>query len=932
MKCLLIARVFGSFSHSRHLLLSLVLMYPLLAANAAITPGVLYAWGNNSSGQLNVPSNLGSVIGISAGRLHSLAIQTDGKVVSWGNHVDTRLNVPTGLPAIAAVAAGGTHSLALGTNGAVYGWGDDAYGQHKPPATLGTVAAIAAGDTHSLALKINGVVVAWGNNDRGQAPLNLNLSGIIAIAAGEGHSLALRSAGGVVGWGDNSFGQISIPNLGAAVAIAAGTSHSLALRSDGKVFAWGDNSFGQSSVPSNLGSVLAIAAGGNCSLALLANHTVRVWGETTFSQLSVPSDLVNGLKLAGGAYHCLAIRVDPPVISTQPQGLSVLIGSSATFSVIATGSPPLTYQWKFSGTNIPGAIGTSYAVGSTKATDAGSYTVVLANSAGTVTSSNAVLIVREPPVITQQPVGKTVGLGSSTSLEAAAIGASPLSYRWRKNQTPLSAGVASLLSLGSVQLGDAGNYDVVITNRYGSVTSSVAVLEVKPLPAILRFPASLEAFPGTTVSLSVVATNADSYQWYKNNQIIAGAVRPSLVFSPVLPADLGSYRVTALNGYGEAASSAASLTLSVPEVFSQVVGWGESQIWNGSRFVEVSPPIGLSGIVQLAAGASHSLALKKIGTVLCWGENSFGQALAPSDLTGVTAIAAGDGFSLALTGLGKIVAWGRSDESQIAVPSPLTDAVVIVAGKSHSLALRSGGGVVAWGSNHEGESSLPLGLGRAKGIAAGEDFSLVLLTNGTVVGWGKNDFGQRRPPAGLSNVIGLVAGRAHALALRSDGSVIAWGDNVFSQTDVPVFAHSVTALAAGEDHSIALLSNGEVVVWGKNNAGQLNPPTDLQRTVFLAAAADHCLVLRQRGVQFQPIQVAPNGTLRLQLVSTDGTPIDAARAARVRIYSSPSLLLPFSSWTQLPAPALTDTGALRTIETPPVGSAAKFFRAVEDAL
>ena len=95
------------------------------------------------------------------------------------------------------------------------------------------------------------------------------------------------------------------------------------------------------------------------------------------------------------------VRVEVPVvapaITAQPQGQTVLQGSNAAFSVTASGTAPFSYQWRFNGTNLASASASVYTVTNAQPANAGSYTVVLANSAGSITSAVAQVVVTNPP-------------------------------------------------------------------------------------------------------------------------------------------------------------------------------------------------------------------------------------------------------------------------------------------------------------------------------------------------------------------------------------------------------------------------------------------------------------------------------------------------------------------------------------------------------
>jgi hypothetical protein len=101
------------------------------------------------------------------------------------------------------------------------------------------------------------------------------------------------------------------------------------------------------------------------------------------------------------------------------------------------------------------------------------------------------------------------------------------------------------------------------------------------------------------------------------------------------------------------------------------------------------PTAATTGVIAIAAGAAHSLALKSNGTVVAWGWNEAGQCNVPSDLSGVTQIAAGYGFSMALKSNGAPVVWGETADGVPTIPPTATEVTAIAAGARHALALRS---------------------------------------------------------------------------------------------------------------------------------------------------------------------------------------------------------------------------------------------------
>jgi hypothetical protein len=265
-----------------------------------------------------------------------------------------------------------------------------------------------------------------------------------------------------------------------------------------------------------------------------------------------------------------------PTITTQPDtGLVLPVGSSLTMSVVATGTAPLSYQWRKDGVPISGAIGSGYTVSAARIEDAGTYTVVVSNSAGSVTSTGAVLTVN-PAVtaaaISSQPSSSTVTAGQTATFSVTATGTAPLSYQWRKDGATISSATGSTLTLSSVSAADAGTYTVVVTNSAGSVTSTGAVLTVNPAavaPTITTQPdTGLVLQVGSSLTMSVVATGTAplSYQWRKDGVPISGAIGSSYSVVADRIEDAGTYTVVVSNSAGAVTSTGAVLTVNEARV------------------------------------------------------------------------------------------------------------------------------------------------------------------------------------------------------------------------------------------------------------------------------------------------------------------------------------------------------------------------------
>jgi alpha-tubulin suppressor-like RCC1 family protein len=253
--------------------------------------GAISVWGGDLA-TTPQPVDMGSIVSVSAGLGHILALTTAGTVVAWGAPAHDVLKIPNQLSGVVAVAAGSTHSLALKRDGTVVGWGDTTKGECRMPYGLSDVVTIAAGYEFSVALKKDGTVWAWGDSTLKQTAVPSGIATAKSISAGFGHAVVLLGDGTIKAWGDNAKGQISVPaNLPKIAQVAAGGKHTLALLADSTVVGWGDNGAGQTTVPTGLKNVVAISAGYAHSAALLKDGTIVVWGDNSAAQATVPTTL-----------------------------------------------------------------------------------------------------------------------------------------------------------------------------------------------------------------------------------------------------------------------------------------------------------------------------------------------------------------------------------------------------------------------------------------------------------------------------------------------------------------------------------------------------------------------------------------------------------------------------------------------------------------
>ena len=195
-----------------------------------------------------------------------------------------------------------------------------------------------------------------------------------------------------------------------------------------------------------------------------------------------------------------------PLIILEPTNQTLLAGSTALFTVTAAGPPPLTYQWRFDGTNLAGATASSLSISNVQSANGGNYSVVVANTFGSATSSNAVLTVHTPPFITGLHASTTVSQGSPASFTVTAGGDLPLSYRWQLGGTNIPGATATAYNIAAAQASDAGVYQVVVSNAFGTATSTGSVLTVLLPPSIVTQPASATVTAGANATFMVVAS------------------------------------------------------------------------------------------------------------------------------------------------------------------------------------------------------------------------------------------------------------------------------------------------------------------------------------------------------------------------------------------------------------------------------------------
>ena len=177
----------------------------------------------------------------------------------------------------------------------------------------------------------------------------------------------------------------------------------------------------------------------------------------------------------------LTVFANQPAVTVPPAGVTVTNGDPVNLTVTATGTAPLSYQWRKGGVAIPGETAATIAIPAAQVSDAGSYDVVVSNVGGSDTSAAAVVTVVVPPSIATQPVSQTFDAFTDVTFSVIAAGTAPFTYQWFKNGQAIAAANGAALVLSGVTAADIGSYRVSVTNVAGFVDSADVTLAVNKL-------------------------------------------------------------------------------------------------------------------------------------------------------------------------------------------------------------------------------------------------------------------------------------------------------------------------------------------------------------------------------------------------------------------------------------------------------------------
>ncbi|MAE32297.1 MAG: hypothetical protein CMO43_12050, partial [Verrucomicrobiales bacterium] len=246
-------------------------------------------------------------------------------------------------------------------------------------------------------------------------------------------------------------------------------------------------------------------------------------------------------------------------------------GETATFTVVATGTEPIEYEWRFNSQVIEGASGPVLTVSNASKANEGSYQVVMKNPAGSAVSEEVKLTVVQPVVILGQPEGATKLLGQAQTLSVVASGSEPLEYQWSKDGQAIEGANAKELAFDSLATSDAASYSVSISNEAGTVVSDEVAITVHVPITITQQSVEARVIEGETATFTVVATGTEpiEYEWRFNSQVVAGVTGPVLTVANASKANEGSYQVVMKNPAGSAVSEEVKLTVVQPITITQ---------------------------------------------------------------------------------------------------------------------------------------------------------------------------------------------------------------------------------------------------------------------------------------------------------------------------------------------------------------------------
>jgi hypothetical protein len=503
--------------------------------------------------------------------------------------------------------------------------------------------------------------------------------------------------------------------------------------------------------------------------------------------------------------------IDPPLIAIQPAAQTVVAGRIAFFQVSFSGTPPFNFQWFDGAAALPGATNATLLLVNVSDANGGSYSVVISNTAGSVTSSVAALSVIDPPVITTQPAAQSVGLGANVSFQVAASGTPPFTFQWFVAGAAIPTGTAATLHLTNVGVANAGNYRATVRNAASTTISAAAALTVtNPFASLTG------------------AYNGLFYQTNAGNPAVA-----------VPTAGMLANCIVSSNGFYSARVYIAGTSYPLTGTFSAAGSDSEivSRAANGLPNLTLTLCLDLTGQTQTMTGLVSNMSAANPWTALLVadlatntalvGPGNFGVLLLPQP--GATNSPTADGsVSISVTTNGIVnLAGYMADETAVSQSVPVSQAGLIPFYRSLygglglvegwlSLAGSTPGGTLTWIRPAGVTNSLPFPLGFTNLIPVCGYYPDLL----GIAGWWPFDEG-----SGAATIDASGAG--------NDGTLVnspAWTNGVIGNA-LRFNAAATNYVSAPQP--LPSISNFTIMLWARSSSSNANPyATLLENTAY----------------------------------------------------------------------------------------------------
>ena len=265
-----------------------------------------------------------------------------------------------------------------------------------------------------------------------------------------------------------------------------------------------------------------------------------------------------------------------PIITTQPAAATAVEGQSVSFSVVASGSGVLAYQWLRNGDPVPGGTAATYTFAPTMGDNGANFSVRVVNTGGPVTSSAALLTVQAvAATIGRGPEPAAVVAGNPVTFSVFASGTAPFTYQWLRAGVAIPGATQSTYTFTTAMGDDGTAFAATVTNSAGTATSAPALLSVFAAPqaiTILSQPLDVTVRDGQRPTFTVVlsGTGPFSVQWIRNgvdlpltrlDNVSSTQYSSSLVRASIADDNGALFSLRITNAFGSVTTRQALLTV-----------------------------------------------------------------------------------------------------------------------------------------------------------------------------------------------------------------------------------------------------------------------------------------------------------------------------------------------------------------------------------